>query len=164
MDTYDILKLAYRHNKLSKDDIYKRLVDGKITEQQYTEITGEVAELPLDVLKQRKLSELRKACNDAILAGFHSSVSGADILYGFDEQDQNNLTQQMVMIANGLVAEPIYWKGKGLVDLLPYTIEQFKQLCGDGQTHKLNNMMKYYPLKETVIPAATREELDAIVW
>jgi hypothetical protein len=140
------------------------LVDGKITEQQYTEITGEVAELPLDVLKQRKLEELWKSCNDTILAGFHSSASGADILYGFDEQDQSNLTQQMVMIANGLVTEPIYWKGKGLVDLLPYTIAQFKQLCGDGQSHKLTNMMRYYPLKDIGMNAATKEELDAIVW
>lgn len=114
----------------------------------------------LDSLKLAKIEELWKACNDAILAGF--TYNG--ILYGFDEQDQTNLTQQLALIANGMASEPVYWKGRGETQLRQYTISEFKEIFNAGQVHKDSNMTKYYPLKDAAMNASTAEEVNAIVW
>lgn len=113
-------------------------------------------------VKQRKLNELWKACNEAILAGFYSSASGEQLFYGFDMQDQANLTEQAVLIDG--TPDTITWKIKGDLHFAILTKEQFKNLCLDGKAHKETNMQKYFKLSGKVGECTTMEQLKTIVW
>ncbi len=126
-------------------------------------IEGEINK-SLEQAQAEKLQELWVACNQVIEAGFTSNANGDAVLYGFDQQDQGNLTGKGVMIANGLATEPIYWKGKGETDMLALTIAEFKQLLEDGETHKMGYIQAYMIKKAQVQASTTKEEVKAIVW
>ncbi|OPH61708.1 hypothetical protein BC351_00250 [Paenibacillus ferrarius] len=113
-------------------------------------------------LKQRKINELNSACNAAILAGFRSDALGSSNSYEFGTDDQINLGGMLNAITAGLVTEPIIWKASGSPH--PHTFNQFKQVFGDGLTHKNNNIAKYWTLKEQVTVAETNEDVNAIQW
>jgi hypothetical protein len=114
--------------------------------------------------KNLKISELDRQCTESILGGFYSSASGQEIIYGYDEKDQSNLNFQLNAINAGIETEPVYWKGKGQQSFLPYTFEQFKQICSDAKIHFKTKYMKYQQLLQQVNEATTQEEIDAIVW
>lgn len=156
----------YYKLKNDKDKLKDLVGEGKITLSDYIEITGDIWEdVPLEITKQNKLKEIWDACNKAILAGFYSSVSGTEMLYGFDEQDQANFTQQLLMLSIDNTIDTIYWKTKGEDGVvLPYTREQFMQLCNEAQQHKTSKIQKHWELKKKILNATTREEVEAIKW
>lgn len=163
MDILNMIKLAYEEQWATKDDVFQKVVDQKITSEQYFEIVSEECpEIHIDVLKQKKISELWMACNHAILSGFYSSVSGEELFFGFDTMDQSNLTGVMAMI--DLALEPIRWKVKGELQFVDLTKEQFKQLCLDGKSHKEENMHKYFELIGQVGLSTSEDELSSIQW
>lgn len=110
--------------------------------------------------KTSKLNELKAACTDAIHKGFTSTLKGYE--FGFNEHDQANFTQQLLLIVNGQ-ADNIQWKTKnaGVVNL---TVEDFNIIINDSKNHKLAQQQKYWELENQVNNATTKQEVESIIW
>lgn len=120
--------------------------------------------LTLEEVKQQKIIELNQKCEDAIMAGFYSSVKGEPHLYGFDRDDQKNWTDGLMLIDEGIITDTINAKYKG-GRFEPYTIAEYKQLVlMDAAAHKLMQLGKNDTLKISVDNATTKEEVNSIVW
>ena len=118
----------------------------------------------LQDIKNKKIEELNRACNETILAGFVSSALGEENLYDFDYEAQINLNGQLNFINAGLTPPDaiIMWKANGVPK--EHTVEQFKVVCEDGFAHKQSNISKYWMLKQQVEQAEDEETINAITW
>lgn len=113
--------------------------------------------------RKSKILELKEKCTASIYEGFHSSSTGHS--FGFNELDQQNFTQQAVMIiaANGNYTDPIQWKTKeGTIETL--SVQQFTQLMIEAKNHKETEQRKYWALELEVYTSMTVEEIEAISW
>ncbi|ASS76490.1 hypothetical protein CIG75_17010 [Tumebacillus algifaecis] len=119
--------------------------------------------LNLDQLKAAKIAQLNDFCNQAIIGGFVSTALGEEHQYGFDREDQANLTGRLAGIAAGTAPTEFLWKTKD-AGPLTHTVDQFKQVCLDGDAHKEAQIAKFWTLKATVEVAQTIEELPSIEW
>lgn len=122
----------------------------------------------IDLIKQNKIQELNKKCNETIINGFYSDADGTKKLYDFELENQVNLSTKayQLQIAK-LAGQPIesvsyYAKGETCHD---YTAEQFLKLALDGETWKTTNIVKYKDvLKPKVEACKTVGEVNAITW
>lgn len=135
----------------------------------------------IDELKKNKKEELSKACEDSIITGFYSDITGENILYGFDLVDQQNWTTQYETVKlaedgneyvlnyfnsmgypDGMVAI----KGKGESSKYKFiSYEDYKTFWLQGQKHITENrVLKYYPLLMKLNSSTTKEDIDKIQW
>ncbi len=130
----------------------------RITEQEYLQLIAPT----LDQIKQAKISEINSKAKQEIISGFISNALGTTHLYQSKEVDQLNLI--------GLVSagQDDYFKcsadGGSTWKYKLHTIDQLKQVLADGKKKKLEILIKAGSLKEKVINATTKEEVEAIVW
>ena len=134
-----------------------------------------------NLLKQQKKEELSKACEEAIVTGFYSDITGENILYGFDITDQQNWTTQYETVklaeegnpdviayftAMGYPEGMVAIKGKGDNSAYRFiTYEQYKAFWLQGQRHITENrILKYYPLLTKLNLATTKDEIENIRW
>lgn len=117
----------------------------------------------LEIAKVAKIAQLNYLCNQTILGGFSSAALGAAHQYGFDDDDQKNLTGRLAGIAAGTSPLEFLWKTKDAGPLM-HTVAQFKQVCADGDAHKDSLIGRYWALKSQVEAAATAAEVDAVAW
>lgn len=133
----------------------------QISWKPQTEIDAE----KLTNARDAKINELKNACSQAIFNGFVSESTGYE--FGFNELDQSNFTQQMLLIvaAGGpdKYSEGIKWKTKSnsVVDL---AANQFLAIIEEAKNHKLIQQGKYWQLEYKVLNANTVEAIEAIVW
>ena len=137
--------------------------------------------IDIESLKQQKKDELSKACEEAIVTGFYSDITGENILYGFDITDQQNWTTQYETVklaeegnpdviayftAMGYPEGMVGIKGKGESATYKFiTYEQYKAFWLQGQKHITENrVIKYYPLLMQLNSATTKEEIENIQW
>lgn len=126
----------------------------------------EVSLSKLTEARASKRAELSAACTAAVYAGFESTaVKGKS--FGFNEHDQANFTQMLVLIiaAGGPSAytQPIEWKTKqGTVETL--TTTQFVQLISEAEAHKKAQQRKFWTLEVQMNAATTVEEIQAVTW
>jgi hypothetical protein len=121
---------------------------------------------PIDVVavRERKVAELSRKCNETILAGFASSALGSAHTYDFDEEAQRNLAGRLGIInANPNYAAVFKWK---TVDAGPldHTKAQFTQVCTDADAFKDAMIAHYWMLKVQVNAAADVGAVNAIAW
>lgn len=135
-----------------------------LTEKEYQLRTNQ----NIDLLKQNKINELNKKCNEAIVNGFYSDADGSEKLYDFELENQVNLSTKAYQIQiSKLAGQPIttvsyYAKGEACND---YTTEQFLKLAQDGESWKTSNIMKYKDkLKPMVEACKTGDEVNGITW
>lgn len=117
----------------------------------------------VEELKNAKHEALKEQCTQAIYDGFRSTTIGKS--FGFNDHDQNNFTQQLLIIvaAGGNYTLPIKWKAlDGSVNEL--TSEQFQALIGEATAHKISNQEKFWALEQQLLAATTKEEIIAIEW
>lgn len=114
----------------------------------------------LNVVKQQKIDELNKLCEQTILAGF-IAISGHK--YGFSQYDQMNITQQMALLLVDTTITTINWKTED-AGVISHTRDEFVVLCNDANNHKRNNITKYWTLKAQVNAATTEADIGAISW
>lgn len=174
--------------KITKENIYNHVAEGRITSENYKLITNEECpEMPLDKFKELKIIEINKTCEEAILAGFYSSVKyDPAVLYGFDRDDQKNWTdgwevlndallvgydnipdcilkQMLVVDAEHNVIGILAKAKSGTFE--PHTVAQYRQLViYDAGSHKAGCLMKASMLKNVVSSALTEEEMDSATW
>jgi hypothetical protein len=113
--------------------------------------------IPLDEFKQNKVREFNDLCNQTILNGFTSQ----GFSFIFDMEAQINFTQQLLMINDKTTSIPWKTEDKGIQ---MFTKEQFLQIVQDAQAHKVNNIQKYWMIKQRVLDAQSYEDVDAITW
>ena len=117
----------------------------------------------VDVLFNLKHEALKEQCTQAIHEGFESTTIGKS--FGFNEHDQNNFTQQLLIIvaAGGNYTLPIKWKSlDGSVNEL--TSQEFQALISEATAHKISNQEKFWALEQQLLAATTKEEIIAIEW
>ena len=145
--TTDLLDYRKEHQtKLSADEWYGIIKTGSV---------------PLDMIKQAKLDQLKECCELAILAGFRSEQNGH--LYSFGQYDQLNFTQQMLVTLGDPSIDGMSWKTED-AGLVQHSRNQFLALCKEAEQHKRSKMSKDWMLKEQVHAAQSAEQLDKIVW
>lgn len=124
----------------------------------------DVESTSLDDLKTLKINQLDYLCTNTILAGFKSSALGAEHVYGFNEQDQANLSGRLTLInADTSYPDTFSWKTTD-AGPLAHTKAQFIVVCRDADTHKNNYIAKYWSMKYQVQAVTTKEDVLAIVW
>ena len=110
----------------------------------------------LEQVKQNKIKELDKLCQEKIYGGFYSNADGTNKLYDFELENQINMMGLQAKAMNG---ENIsyYSKGEACHD---YTPTQFLQLVSNGATFKFNTIEKYKQLKNYVNSLTTSDEVN----
>jgi hypothetical protein len=117
----------------------------------------------LEDVKAAKIAQLNYLCNQTILAGFISAALDQEHTYGFDLEDQANLTGQLTLMQVDQSITEVDWKTKD-AGVLTHTRDQFIQVCKDGAAFKNQQIAKYWTLKAQVEAATTWQEVDAITW
>lgn len=126
----------------------------------------DVENTDLDELKQKKIEQLDYFCNTTILNGFTSDCLGVEHTYGFDMEDQSNLSGRLSLI-NANPTNPklqqFNWKTKD-AGVLQHTKEQFVLLCADADDHKDNWIAYFWSLKIQALSAETKNDVMLIEW
>lgn len=164
------------YNPLTKSIFYEyidapknkeQLLEEKIELLQERSLTAiekynllEIDNTDLEDLRVAKLNSLKENCIQAIYNGFHSNSVNHE--FGFNDLDQVNFTQQMLMVVAGDTKE-IQWKTKdaGVVTL---TVEQFKTVVQEAAAHKLVQQQKYWQIEQQVINANSKEQITTLNW
>lgn len=137
---------------MNADEKYKLLDKGNIS---------------LGDLKKAKIEQLKYLCEQSIYNGFISTVIKDDIAleFGFNIHDQNNFTQQTLLIvsANGNYTSPINWKTKN-VGIVELTVSEFNIIINDATNHKVGQQNKYWQLESQVNNATDITTVDSIIW
>lgn len=116
----------------------------------------------LNQYKEDKKNQIRKACNAAIVAGFTSTAfDGTERLFAFDMVDQANWTQNLVLIASGMITTTVNAKYKG-GEFTPISIDKFKQLVQDMMAHKEDKIAKCDYYEHQIDAMTSKEEVDAL--
>ncbi|WP_088005592.1 DUF4376 domain-containing protein [Indiicoccus explosivorum] len=113
---------------------------------------------PIAELKDARILKLKEECTAAIYAGFTSGTNE----FGFNEKDQANFTQQLLLIVSGDTAD-IRWKTKNN-GVQVFTVPEFQQVINDATAHKVTQQEKYWQLEAQVLAATLNAEVDAIIW
>lgn len=113
--------------------------------------------------KQIKKAVLSSQCNEAIKAGFASSVLGSAHTYPSDEEAQRNFHSELDRINLDSTYTEIYFKTLDS-GYMAHTIDQFKQVFVDGHTFGRSQIAHLNDLKAQVDAATTKDEVEAIQW
>ncbi|WP_107950980.1 hypothetical protein [Lysinibacillus parviboronicapiens] len=130
-------------------------------EMEYTTQNGWRKVKSLNEQKVDKINELKIDCQTAIFQGFTVEMNGESFYFGFNELDQMNFTQQLILIVSGDQSK-ISWKTNKGVKV--FTTSDFMNVIDAGKNHKLLQQSKYWSLEQQVVNAKTIIEVDAIVW
>lgn len=119
--------------------------------------------ITLEEIKILKVESLKEECTSAIHDGFTSKTLGKS--FGFNEHDQSNFTQQLLLVvaSNGNYTQPIKWKALN-GEVITMNATEFIQLVNEAEFHKRTNQNKYWTLEAEVKNAKTLEEVVDIVW
>lgn len=140
----------------------------KISIEDCLEIIGEDS-ITLDMIKAKKIAELRSACSSAILAGFESTAFDGVTpkMYDCEMTDQARISG-LVSIAQlrlmNVSAEPLRWKASGEMECYEWLPEQILMLGLALKNHIEVNTDKFYTLRIQTNEAETIEAINNIVW
>jgi len=170
----EFLKEAIEKNIYTKDEVIEKIEKftsaNKITTNDKIELYGlmgisEIPEIPIEILKQKKIAEIKSMCNAEILSGFESTAKGGVIAYyGLSFEDQINIESLKNNIALGLIPDgtlEYYAKGQHCE---PWTNAEFLSLYVDAMNYKTMLIRKAKDLIAEVGLVEDEAELEAIVW
>lgn len=144
---------------------YKTLEQVKEENRQAEEQEKLRKEKELADAKIMKINELDTACNNDILSGFVCNIKGEDREFGFNINDQMNLTGKLTMLNANPNIGTVIWKCNGLEGQLDsYTRAEFNQICLSADETKTLKIGKFWQKKNLVLNATTKEEIDEIIW
>lgn len=142
----------------NKQNTQEPLVERVKTATEIYEENKDKSELLIDDLKTLRIGKLKEECSNAIYAGF--TVNGAH--FGMNEHDQQNLTQQLLLVVAGQT-DSIQWKTKN-VGVVELTTLQFKAVAESAKNHKMAEQLKYWTLEQQILAASDKETIKLIVW
>jgi hypothetical protein len=115
----------------------------------------------LAALKEKKIYELNRKCNAEILRGFTSASTGHR--FSFGQEDQANLTQQMLLLLNDPNLSSVEWKTEDS-GVQTFTREQFLSIVKEAEAHKRSLMAQYWKKKANVLESSDRDTIKAMEW
>jgi hypothetical protein len=122
-------------------------------------VEGKPLEEILQPIRQQKVIELNRQCEEAICKGFEHNGD----FFQFNDKDQDNFSQQLSLLLLDPSIDSVVWKTENN-GVKVFTREQFIEACKVGEHHKRNNIEHYWQLKEYVLthPFNSVEELQSI--
>lgn len=114
-----------------------------------------------DYLKKSQIEVLNKKCNEEIIKGFVSVSTG--FTFEFESHDQDNLSQQAILLLGDSTIESVVWKTKD-AGVQTFTRDQFFTIIKEGEAHKKTAITKYWDLKAQVELATEIEVIENIKW
>lgn len=124
--------------------------------QKYNSLNKE--NTPLEKLKSARLEKLKEEYSEAASKGFTSNGNQ----FSFNEQDQANFTQQLVLIVAGQTTD-VQWKTQN-AGVQIFTTVEFQEIISDAADHKLVQQNKYWDREVLILAAETNEEVDSVIW
>lgn len=123
----------------------------------------------LDQAKTDKSTEMRRACQSAIIGGFSSSALGAPHLYPSNATDQTNLIGSVVAaMVPGLAADwtTPFWcaDAVGAWEFRPHTAAQIIQAGVDAKAHVVACQMKLASIMAEIEAASTVPDVVGVEW
>lgn len=123
----------------------------------------------LEAARAGKSEAIRKACEEAILAGFASSALGDQHHYPSDLEDQANLTASVMRSTlPGSNPDEVYpfkcLADDGVWAFRPHTAAQIQQVGRDGYAAILIYRQQHALLQDAIQQASTEHDLEAIAW
>jgi hypothetical protein len=115
----------------------------------------------IDYKKQESLRALKNSVNQSITSSFTSIKTGHS--YDFEEHDQSNMTQQMLLFVNNPTLNEVDWKTND-AGIVKHTREEFFAVVDDANNHKRSNLAKFWAKEFALKNATTVEEIEAITW
>lgn len=121
----------------------------------------ELEQAYLVFLKKSQEEVLLTRRDETITDGFISLSTG--FIFGFDPNDQDNFTQQSILLLGDSTILSVEWKTKdGIVHT--FTRDQFLAIIKEGEEHKKNAITKFWNLKAQIDQATSIEEVENIKW
>jgi hypothetical protein len=121
-----------------------------------------VEETSLEYLCNLKIKAMKRACQQAIYAGF--DVEWEDHTtshFSMTEQDQLNLMELSTMIASGMPSLPYHADGETAKF---YTVEEAQKIINASTKHKMYHTSYFNCLKQYIQSLETIEEVAAITY
>ncbi len=140
------------------DRQYVSIVNGELVINTPPQPTD--AELLAQAQQAQKVI-LQQERDQAIYAGFTSSVTGHQ--YGYAPDDQVNLLKQTVRLMNDSSITSVVWNTLD-AGLVTHTSEEFLSLQQDAQQHEMSLYEKYWTKEAQIDKCTTVEEVQSIVW
>lgn len=113
------------------------------------------------ILKQKKIAEFHNLCTETIMLGFTSRSMGYQ--YGFNELDQMNMTQQMLLFLNKPELTIVDWKTED-AGVITHTRQQFLTVVTEADTHKRGWINYYWNKKIEINNQTTVEGVHSVEW
>lgn len=120
-------------------------------------------DIPLPVLKERKIQELHTACQEQITGGFVSAALGDTHVYSSKLEDQINLMGAAISApAQGIGY--VCTNADQIKMARIHSPDQIKQVYADGVAHKSTAILQFHLLREQVESAKSAADIVAITW
>ena len=114
-------------------------------------------------LQASKITDLKTKCQATIYGGFSANSTGH--FYTMDQQDQDNMTQKMLLIVhdtgNTITTFNVKTRDAGVV---MHTRDDFLNVCLEAGNFKETNMNRCWNLINNVYSANTAGDLSLIKW
>jgi hypothetical protein len=115
----------------------------------------------LEQYKTFKIEELKKKCQEDIYSGFISQVNGHH--YRTNADDQINFLGKFNQLMSDTSITTVMWKTED-VGYIEHTRDDWLTIYNEGLTAKEQKLFKYDQLRQQVMDATTKEEVEAITW
>lgn len=155
-EDYDILWL---------DEVDPRIYTHEFIIKNGQIVFGAEKKPPLEDIKQQKLIELDRQCNETILGRFKSTIGGVEYEFSYDMEAQSRFNGVAVLFLAGKITEmewTAYVNGERTRIIL--TQPEFDIVSLAAMNHQATNIAKFNQLLKQVESATTIAEVEAVVW
>ena len=136
--------------------------DECIYEREVVSMSPEELSAALDAVKELKLLELSVACGKQIVGGFNADVLGSTHRYKSTLEDQFNLSGLLAVGGDRMVV--CSSDGGVTYSYALHTEAQIRDLFNLGEQLKTGLLQRCRDLKNQVLAAGTKDEVDAVTW
>lgn len=121
--------------------------------------------ISIDDVRNEKIAELNKACEETILGRFKVALAGIEYEFSYDEQAQSRFNGIGLMFTRGIITEQewtAYQNGERV--RIPLSSDDFNTVSIAAAMHIDGNVKKYNDLRLTVLSLNESSEIQAVKW
>lgn len=152
-EEYNILTPAIENYPIEIEEVQDEIIPANINQQE---------DITLDFVRTSKITEMSRACNQIIEAGFDIQLSdGETHHFSLTTQDQLNLISLSSMAASGMEAIPYHADGE---ICRFYTNAEMQAIVAQATAYKIYHTTYYNALKNYINSLQTIEEIAAVTY
>lgn len=133
----------------------------EIQEEEVEEFNNEIETISITFLKQSKINEMSRACNQIIEAGFDIELYGETHHFSLTTQDQLNLISLQGMLGQGMLQVPYHADGE---ICRFYSADEMDAIISAATAFKIYHTTYYNALKNYINSLNTIEDIAAITY